>query len=260
MKKHPILRRFMKRKASVLGAVILLLFFFTALLGPFLCSQDPYEQDVTQIHKGPSLEHWFGTDYLGRDTFTRLVYGARVSLALSFSGVVSGSLIGIIIGVCAGYFGKWVDTLLSRVIDIMLAFPSLLLAMTIPSVARMVRGVVIGLRDSQYISACHVMGESNVRIIGTHIIPNAISQIIVNITLNLGTAILTASSLSFLGLGVQPPNPEWGAMLSKARDVLRYNPAEAIFPGIAITLVVMSFSLVGDGLRDALDPKLKNVS
>ena len=165
MKKHPILRRFMKRKASVLGAVILLLFFFTALLGPFLCSQDPYEQDVTQIHKGPSLEHWFGTDYLGRDTFTRLVYGARVSLALSFSGVVSGSLIGIIIGVCAGYFGKWVDTLLSRVIDIMLAFPSLLLAMTIvailgnglfntavaiavfsiPSVARMVRGVVIGL-------------------------------------------------------------------------------------------------------------------
>ena len=194
--------------------------------------------------------------------------------------MVSGSLIGIIIGVCAGYFGKWVDTLLSRLIDIMLAFPSLLLAMTIvailgnglfntavaiavfsiPSVARMVRGVVIGLRDSQYISACHVMGESNVRIIGTHIIPNAISQIIVNITLNLGTAILTASSLSFLGLGVQPPNPEWGAMLSKARDVLRYNPAEAIFPGIAITLVVMSFSLVGDGLRDALDPKLKNVS
>lgn len=162
----------------------------------------------------------------------------------------------------------------------MLAFPSLLLAMTIvailgnglfntavaiavfsiPSVARMVRGVVIGLRDSQYISACKVMGEDNARIIATHIIPNAISQIIVNITLNLGTAILTASSLSFLGLGVQPPNPEWGAMLSKARDVLRYNPSEALFPGIAITLVVMSFSLVGDGLRDALDPKLKNVS
>ncbi|MCI5957112.1 MAG: ABC transporter permease [Clostridiales bacterium] len=280
MKKHPLLRRFMKRKASVLGAVILLLFFFTALFGPLLCTQDPYQQDVTQIHKGPSAEHWFGTDYLGRDTLTRLIYGARVSLALSFSGVLSGSLIGIILGVCAGYFGKWVDTLISRLIDIMLAFPSLLLAMTIvailgnglfntavaiavfsiPSVARMVRGVVIGLRDSQYISACKVMGEDNARIIATHIIPNAISQIIVNITLNLGTAILTASSLSFLGLGVQPPNPEWGAMLSKARDVLRYNPSEALFPGIAITLVVMSFSLVGDGLRDALDPKLKNVS
>lgn len=280
MKKHPILRRFLKRKASVLGAVILILFFFTALFGPALCTQDPYQQNVTEIHQGPSEAHWFGTDYLGRDTLTRLVYGARVSLALSFSGVLSGSFIGIILGVCAGYFGKWVDTIISRLIDVMLAFPSLLLAMTIvailgnglfntavaiavfsiPSVARMVRGVVISLRDSQYISACKVMGENNARIIATHIIPNAISQIIVNITLNLGTAILTASSLSFLGLGVQPPNPEWGAMLSKARDVLRYNPSEAIFPGIAITLVVMSFSLVGDGLRDALDPKLKNVS
>ena len=162
----------------------------------------------------------------------------------------------------------------------MLAFPSLLLAMTIvailgnglfntavaiavfsiPSVARMVRGVVISLRDSQYISAAKVMGESSLRIVGTHIIPNAVSQMIVNITLNLGTAILTSSSLSFLGLGVQPPNPEWGAMLSKAREALRTNPSEAIFPGLAITLVVMSFSLVGDGLRDALDPKLKNVS
>ena len=280
MKNHPILRRFMKRKASVLGAVILILFFFTALVGPFIVPHDPYQQNYSQIHKGPSAEFWFGTDYLGRDTFSRLVHGARVSLALSFCGVVSGSLIGVILGVCAGYFGKWVDTLISRLIDIMLAFPSLLLAKTIvailgpglvntgvaiavfsiPSVARMVRGVVISLRDSQYISACKVMGEKNAQIITTHIIPNAISQIIVNITLNLGTAILTASSLSFLGLGVQPPNPEWGAMLSKARDVLRYNPAEAIFPGVAITLVCMSFSLVGDGLRDALDPKLKNVS
>lgn len=280
MNNHPILRRFMKRKASVLGAVILILFFFAAIAGPFIAPHDPYQQNYSQIHKGPSAEHWFGTDYLGRDTFSRLLYGARVSLALSFCGVVSGSLVGVILGVLAGYFGKWVDTLISRMIDIMLAFPSLLLAMTIvailgpglvntgvaiavfsiPSVARMVRGVVIGLRDSQYISACKVMCESNIRVIATHIIPNAISQIIVNITLNLGTAILTASSLSFLGLGVQPPNPEWGAMLSKARDVLRYNPAEAIFPGIAITLVCMSFSLVGDGLRDALDPKLKNVS
>jgi peptide/nickel transport system permease protein len=196
------------------------------------------------------------------------------------SGVLSGSLIGIILGVCAGYFGKKVDAVISRIIDVMLAFPSLLLAMavvailgnglfntavaiaifSIPSMARMFRGVVIGLKNSQYISATKVMGSSSTRILVTHIIPNAISQIIVNITLNLGTAILTSSSLSFLGLGVQPPNPEWGAMLSKARDVLRLNPSEALFPGLAITLVVMSFSLVGDGLRDALDPKLKNIS
>jgi len=270
----------MKRKASVIGAVILFLFFFTALFGPSLCPQDPYAQNVTEIHAGPSAAHWCGTDYLGRDTFTRLVYGAQVSLSLSFSGVLSGSIIGILLGVCAGYFGKTVDTVISRLVDIMLAFPSLLLAMvivailgnglfntavaiavfSIPSMARMVRGVVIGLRDSQYISASKVMGEGDARIIATHIVPNAISQIIVNITLNLGTAILTASALSFLGLGVQPPNPEWGAMLSKAREVLRYNPSEAIFPGLAITLVVMSFSMVGDGLRDAFDPKLKNVA
>ena len=280
MYSNAIFKRFIKRKVSIFGLVVLAIFFFTALLCPLLCTQDPLGQDTKAIHQGPSVEHIFGTDYLGRDTFTRLVYGARISLLLSFSGVLSGSLIGIILGVCAGYFGKAADAIISRLIDIMLAFPSLLLAMTIvailgnglfntavaiavfsiPSVARMVRGVVISLRDSQYISAAKVMGESSLRIVGTHIIPNAVSQMIVNITLNLGTAILTSSSLSFLGLGVQPPNPEWGAMLSKARESLRTNPSEAIFPGLAITLVVMSFSLVGDGLRDALDPKLKNVS
>lgn len=280
MLKSPVLRRFMKRKASVFGLVVLLIFFITAVLGPFVVSQDPLAQNVKSIHDGPSADHWFGTDYLGRDTFTRIVYGSRISLILSFSGVVSGSLVGVILGVCAGYFGKTVDLVISRLIDIMLAFPGLLLAMTIvailgnglfntaiaiavfsiPSVARMVRGSVIRIRSSEYISACKVMGASDFRILVTHIIPNSISQIIVNITLNLGTAILTSSSLSFLGLGVQPPYPEWGAMLSKAREALRINPSEAIFPGIAITLVVMSFSLVGDGLRDALDPKLKNIS
>lgn len=276
----PIIKRFFKRKSSIFGLIILLVFFLTALIGPYLVTQDPLKQNLTEIHKPPSAQHWFGTDYIGRDTFTRMVFGARVSLMVSLSGVLSGSLIGILLGVCAGYFGKTVDAIISRLIDILLAFPSLLLAVTIvailgnglfntivaiaifsiPSVARMVRGVVISLRTAEYISACKVMGGTSTRIIFTHIIPNAISQIIVNITLNLGTAILTSSSLSFLGLGVQPPHPEWGAMLSKAREVLRSNPSEALFPGIAITLVVMSFSLAGDGLRDALDPRLKNVS
>jgi len=280
MFKSPIFRRFLKRKSSIFGLIILTIYVITVIIGPSLCSYNPMEQNIKIIHKGPSLEHWCGTDYLGRDTLTRLVYGARISLLLSLSGVLSGSLVGIILGVCAGYFGKKVDMVISRIIDIMLAFPGLLLAMTvvailgnglfntavaiaifsIPSIARMVRGVVISLKNSQYISAAKVMGSSSMRILVTHIVPNAISQIIVNITLNLGTAILTSSSLSFLGLGVQPPNPEWGAMLSKARDVLRLNPSEALFPGLAITLVVMSFSLVGDGLRDALDPKLKNIS
>lgn len=276
----PIFHRFIKRKVSIIGLVILVVFFLTATIGPYIVPQDPFKQDLTKIHKGPTAENWFGTDYLGRDTLTRMVYGARVSLMVSVTGVVAGAIAGVLLGIIAGYFGGVVDSVISRFIDIMLAFPGLLLAVTIvailgnglvntmiaiaifsmPSLARMVRGVVIGLRSSEYISACKVMGGSDSRILFTHVIPNAVSQIIVNITLNLGTAILTSSSLSFLGLGVQPPDPEWGAMLNKAREVLRSNPSEAIFPGIAITLVVMSFSLVGDGLRDALDPKLKNVS
>ncbi len=273
-----IFRRFLRRKVSVAGAVVLIFFFLVAIAGPMLCSQDPLEQDLVNKYQDPSVEHWFGTDYLGRDTFTRMVYGARISLTLSFTGVFSGCAAGVLMGVCAGYFGGWVDTVISRVIDILLAFPSLLLAITvvailgngtqntaiaiaifsIPSIARMVRGIVMANKGAEYIQACQVMGASHSRIIFTHIIPNAVSQIIVNITLNLGTAILTASSLSFLGLGVQPPDPEWGAMLSTGRDVIRAYPLAVFIPGIAVTLVVMSFSLVGDGLRDALDPKLKN--
>lgn len=273
-----VLRRFARRKVSVLGAVILLFFLLVALFGPMFCTQDPLAQDLVHKYQQPSSEHWFGTDNLGRDTFTRMIYGARVSLSISFAGVMSGCLVGVLLGVCAGFFGGWVDTLVSRLIDILLAFPSLLLAITvvailgsgtentaiaiaifsIPSIARMVRGIVMANKDAEYIQACRVIGASNARMIFTHIIPNAVSQIIVNITLNLGTAILTASSLSFLGLGVQPPAPEWGAMLSTGRDVIRAYPLAVLIPGIAITLVVMSFSLVGDGLRDALDPKLKN--
>ena len=269
-----IFRRFLRRKVSVAGAVVLIFFFLVAIAGPMLCSQDPLEQDLVNKYQDPSVEHWFGTDYLGRDTFTRMVYGARISLTLSFTGVFSGCAVGVLMGVCAGYFGGWVDTVISRVIDILLAFPSLLLAITVvailgngtqntaifsvPSIARMVWGIVMANKGAEYIQACQVMGASHSRIIFTHIIPNAVSQIIVNITLNLGTAILTASSLSFLGLGVQPPDPEWGAMLSTGRDVIRAYPLAVFIPGIAVTLVVMSFSLVGDGLRDALDPKLKN--
>ena len=276
--KNPIFKRFLKRKVSIIGLVVLCIFFIMAIFGPFLFPEGPLKQNLKEISKGPSLQHICGTDYLGRDIFVRIVYGARVSLSISFTGVLSGCLIGIILGVLAGYFGGWIDSVISRLIDVMLAFPGLLLAMVvvailgngtrntiiaiavfaIPSIARMVRGVVMQNKDAQYIGAAKVMGESNLKIICTHIIPNSASQMIVNVTLNLGTAILTSSSLSFLGLGVQPPNPEWGAMLNKAKDVLRSNPWEAVFPGIAITLVVMSFSLVGDGLRDALDPKLKN--
>ncbi|MDO5545960.1 MAG: ABC transporter permease [Eubacteriales bacterium] len=208
-----------------------------------------------------------------------MLYGGRNSLSISFEGVILGTFIGVMLGVFAGYFGGWVDTLISRFLDILLAFPGLLLAIavvavlgngmrntvvaisifSIPTVARMVRGEVLSLRGNEYIAACRVMGASPARIIFTHIIPNAVSQIIVNVTLQLGTAILIASSLSFLGLGVIPPDPEWGSMLSQAREVMRSYPMQALIPGAAITTVVMCFSLVGDGLRDALDPRLKNV-
>ena len=278
MFKNPKVKRFMRRKVSVVALIVLLIFLGIALIGPFLCSHDPLAQDLANKYSGISAEHWLGTDNLGRDTFTRMVYGARISLTIAFCGVLSGSAIGIMLGVCAGYFGGKIDSIISRVLDVMLAFPGLLLAITIvailgngtintimaigsfciPGIARIVRGTVISLKGSEYVQAARVMGESDFKIIIRHVLPNSISLIIVNITLDLGTSILTASSLSFLGLGVQAPNPEWGAMLSQMREVIRSYPIGVFVPGLAITFVVLSFSLVGDGLRDALDPKLKN--
>ena len=277
--KNKVFRRFLRRKVSVVAAIILLTIILACIFGPMFITTDPLEQDILNAYQAPSSAHWFGTDNMGRDIFIRMLYGVRNSLSISFEGVILGTFIGVMLGVCAGYFGGLVDTLISRFLDILLAFPGLLLAIavvavlgngmqntviaisifSIPTVARMVRGEVLSLRGNEYISACKVMGESSVRIIFTHIIPNAVSQIIVNVTLQLGTAILIASSLSFLGLGVTPPDPEWGSMLSQAREVLRSYPMQALIPGAAITLVVMSFSLIGDGLRDALDPRLKNV-
>lgn len=271
-------KRFLKRKSSVIGGVILIIFILMALIGPFLCRYDPIEIDMTNVYAPISAQHWLGTDNLGRDTFTRLVYGSRVSLTISFIGVFSGTFIGVLLGVYAGYYGGKIDSIISRILDILLAFPGLLLAIaivailggglantiiavsfySIPYVARLVRGIVMTIKNTEYVQACKVMGASDLRIIFTHIIPNSMSMIIIDTTLSLGGAILTSSSLSFLGLGVQPPNPEWGAMLSLGREVIRSYPLAAIAPGIAITLVVLSFSLVGDGLRDALDPKLKN--
>ncbi len=271
-------RRFLRRKASVVGGIIIIVFILVAIFGPFLVSRDPLAIDLQNTYQSPSSENWLGTDNLGRDTFTRLVYGARITLFISFSSVFIGTLLGLILGVIAGYYGGLIDAILMRVTDILLAFPGLLLAIaivailgsgvwntmiaiafySIPYIARIVRGVVISIKELEYIQACEVIGCSNSRIIINHIIPNSMSQVIVNTTLNLGTAILTSSALSFLGLGVQPPHPEWGAMLSTAREVMRSTPVAALVPGFAITMVVLSFSLLGDGLRDALDPKLNN--
>ena len=272
------LKRFIKNKFTIVGSIILLVFFLTAIFGPFFLTHDPNHINLLNIYQHPDRVHIFGTDNLGRDTFARIVVGARVTLLVSFIATAVGSLVGAALGVIAGYFGGAIDALISRGVEILLAFPSLLLGivivailgsglentigaiaiLSIPIIARMVRSVVISIKDLEYVQASQVMGASHSRIILTHIVPNAMSQIIVNTTLNLGMAILIASSLSFLGLGVTPPHPEWGAMLVVGREMIRHFPLAAIIPGTAITLVVLSFSIVGDGLRDALDPKLKN--
>ncbi|OGO11715.1 MAG: diguanylate cyclase [Chloroflexi bacterium RBG_19FT_COMBO_47_9] len=273
-----IFKRFVKRKPSIYGGTILILFLLMALIGPFLVKYEPTAQDLHNVHAGISRDHLLGTDYLGRDLLSRVVYGARISMFISFAGVAMGSIIGILLGLISGYYGGVVDNLISRLLEIMLAFPGLLIAIfivailgtgtfntmiaisfyVVPSLARIVRSSVISIKNNEYVQVCDVFGASRFRILFKHVLPNSLSLLIVNVTHSLGIALLTASSLSFLGLGVQPPYAEWGAMLSSAREALRINPIEALAPGVAITLVVLSFSVIGDGLSDALDPRLKN--
>lgn len=276
MQFRDIWKRFKRRKTSLIALVFLLAVFVIAVIGPYLTKYEPTKMYLKEKYAPMSLSHPLGTDQLGRDTMTRLIYGARVSLSIAFIGVLTGCFVGLVLGLLAGYFGGWVDALISRIVEILLAFPGMLLAIAIiailgngvrnttiavgifciPSMARIVRGIVISIKNSEYIEACKVMGASDFRIIFEHILPNSISLVIVTVTLDLGTSILTASALSFLGLGVMPPNPEWGAMLNVGKEVMRSYPLGVLAPGLAITLVVMSFSLVGDGLRDSLDPRL----
>jgi len=271
-------RRFRKRKVSVMGGIILTLFVLLAIFGPMLTPYSPIEQDLSNSYQGISSKHWLGTDNLGRDTLTRIIYGSRISFLVSIVSVGTGLLAGLILGSISGYYGGRIDTVIMRFVDMLLAFPGILLAIVIvailgnglintmiavaifttPDFARIIRGSVMSIKETEFIEASRALGADDFRIIFRHILPNSLSPMIVQGTLMMGTAILIASGLSFIGLGIQPPNPEWGAMLSDARDYLRSAPLIAIAPGISITLVVLSFSLVGDGLRDALDPKLKN--
>ena len=278
MELKPIVRRFLKKRTAVFGLVLLVAFILMATIGPFLCTQSPYEQDYTAMNAPFSAAHPLGTDYIGRDTLTRLVYGSRVSITISFLGVLGGAFIGVMLGLLAGYFGGVVDMVISWVLTILLSFPGILIALiiitilgngtvntmvaimifNIPSMARIIRGQSMSIREQEYVLSSRVVGATSLRTIMTHVLPNCLSLIIVNCTLNFGTGILTTAGLSYLGLGVQPPTPEWGTMISSAKDYLRAYPEGVIVPGIAITLVVMAFSLFGDGLRDALDPKMRN--
>ncbi len=272
------LYQFARNKVAVASAFAVASFLLIAIGGPALAPYDPLEQDLTHNYGGPSFEHPLGTDDLGRDTLSRLIYGARISLGISLTSVGMGLVIGSVLGLIAAYYGGWLDSLIMRFMDFLLALPGILLAIAIvamlgkgvvntiiavaifsvPTFARLVRGSALSIMQLDYIEATKALGASDRRIIFKHIVPNALSPLVVQATLMLGTAILIASGLSFLGLGVQPPNPEWGAMLSKGRALIRTTPVVAIAPGITITIAVLSFSLLGDGLRDALDPRLGN--
>ena len=270
-----VLRR---NKMALVGFAIIAVFLTIALFAPVIA---PYAFDDTQLMnrlQAPSSAHWFGTDDLGRDIFSRIVFGARISLWVGFVAVTGALVFGTILGILAGYFGGWADMLISRLFDIMLAFPSILLAIAIvtilgpsldnaliaiaivniPRFGRLVRSKVLSLKEEEFIMAARAQGMKHGRILIHHILPNSIAPIIVQASLSFGTAIIEAAALGFLGLGAQPPQPEWGKMLSDSRAFIQTAPWTVLFPGFSIMLVVLGFNLIGDGLRDALDPKLKN--
>ncbi|WP_010096453.1 ABC transporter permease [Ornithinibacillus scapharcae] len=272
------LRQLRRNRFAIAGIFIIVFFILIAIFAPLITSY-PYDKiDPVNRLQPPSGEHWFGTDDVGRDIFTRIAYGARISLQVGFFAVTGALVFGTLLGIIAGYYGRWVDMLISRTFDILLAFPSILLAIAvvailgpslenaliaiaivnIPIFGRLIRSKVISLREEEFIMAARAQGMKNGRILFHHILPNSVAPIIVQATLSFGTAILEAAALGFLGLGAQPPAPEWGAMLAGSRDFIQLAPWTLIFPGVSIMLVVLGFNLVGDGLRDALDPKMKN--
>jgi len=248
---------------------------FLAVFGPQLTPYNPIETNMADTLKAPSAAHWFGTDQLGMDIFSRVIAGTRVSLTVGLLAVSIALTIGIILGAFAGYVGGKTDTIIMRCMDMMLAIPSILLAITlmaalgkgidkavvaiglvsIPEYARLVRGNILSIKENDYVAAARISGNSNLRIIFRHVLPVATSVIIVRATLGISSAILDTAALGFLGMGVQPPQAEWGDMLGRARGFIFQAPHTLLFPGLAITLTVLAFNLVGDGMRDALDPK-----
>lgn len=271
-------RSFRKNKLAVIGALIVLFFILLAIFAPVIAPEGINEQKLAKRLLAPSSEHWFGTDDFGRDIFSRVVYGARISLWVGFLAVMGSIVVGCLLGILAGYYGKWVDTIISRFFDILLAFPSILLAIAIvavlgpslrnaliaiaiinvPNFGRLIRSRVLSVKQEEYIMAARAVGMKNSRILFHHVMPNSIAPIIVQGTLAIATAIIEAAALGFLGLGAEAPNPEWGKMLSDAKAFLTQAPWTMVFPGLAIMLTVLGFNLMGDGLRDALDPRMKN--
>jgi ABC-type dipeptide/oligopeptide/nickel transport system permease subunit len=266
-----------RNRAGLVGMTILALFLMAGAFAPSLAPYDPYEIALEAGLKKPSATYWLGQDELGRDLLSRIIYGARLSLVIGAIAVAIGVGVGVPLGALSGYFGGWFDLLLQRLIDVMLAFPGILLAIvlvailgvglpqvmvavgivSIPTYARLVRGQVLVMRTQEFVDAARALGATSSRIIWRHVLPNALAVIIVQSTLQFASAILSAAALGFLGLGAQPPAAEWGSMLSNARQYIRLAPHSVTFPGVAIMLTVLGFNLLGDAIRDALDPRMR---
>lgn len=270
--------RLRKSKLALSGLLIIAILFCTAIFADFIAPYDFAEQDLNASCQVPSLLHIFGTDEFGRDIFSRMVYGSRISLEVGFIAVGISVFAGGFLGAIAGYYGGKLDNVIMRFMDILLSIPSILLAIAIlaalgpglmnlmiatgisaiPGYARIVRASVLSVKEQEFVEAARAVGSSNIRIIMRHIIPNSLAPLIVQATLGIASAILTAAGLSFIGLGIEPPIPEWGAMLSGGRSFIRDYPHMTYFPGLAIAITIFALNVLGDGLRDALDPKLKN--
>lgn len=271
-----VLRHFLRNPLALIGAVSILAIFASAVFAPWVAPHDPLELDLLNAYLPPgSPGHPLGTDNFGRDLLSRLIYGSRISLAIGVVVVAIAATIGTLLGVLAGYYGGWVDNVIMRLVEIFYAFPFLILVIAVialfgpsifnvmwvlglvswPLYARLVRGQVLALRETDYVEAARAGGLPARRIMFRHVLPNAITPVLVMATFGIPEAILASAALGFLGLGVQPPNPEWGAMVSEGKDLIRRAPYLITLPGLAVMLVVLSFNFVGDGLRDALDPK-----
>jgi glutathione transport system permease protein len=270
-------RRFRRKRVPLAAGLVILLIVLAAIFAPWVAPYSPAAPDYQHLLSGPSWAHPFGTDAYGRDILSRVIWGGRISLSVGFISVALGGMIGVTLGLISGYLGGWADSLIMRLSDVLLAFPGILLAIgiiavlgpgvtnviyavavfSVPVFARLVRGTTLALKQTVYVQAARSIGVKPVPLVLRHILPGALPGVIVYVSLRIGTAILTAAALSFIGLGAQPPSPEWGAMLADGRNYLGVADQLTIFPGLAIFVTVLALNLLGDGLRDALDQKLR---
>lgn len=271
-------KRFVRNRLAVAGFIIILAIAILAVLAPWISPHDPYKLGLGNEYQSPSREHLLGTDELGRDILSRILFGARYALGLAFAAVALAATAGMIIGLLAGFLGGTFDSVVMRIVDVLLAFPTFLLGLALvtfagpsvrniaivlaishlPRFIRLIRGTTLGLKHREFIEAARVSGASTPSIVLRHLMPNALSSLIVVASLDFGTVITSLAGLSFLGIGIQPPTPDWGVMLTSARQSIYIAPLTAIFPGLAISITVIAFNLIGDGVRDALDPKLQS--